>query len=144
MRYHDFRLSSYLVSEYGSRIMLNLVLDYPGRRKEVSHIEFTDVACYRFSHTGGAIITDISEEPVDSFVQKEEAYLLATATSQGLPFWQKDAASYLQYLQKEDYRVWRLDSAVGFSGFIVAKKVEEKPEAIQLTTDKSGASLLRV
>ena len=128
MRYHDFHLSSYLVSDFGTRIVLNLVYDYPGQTREESHIEFTDVACYHFVHSGGAIITDIDEEPLDAFVKKEEAFLSATYVAQSVRFWQKSASDYLVHLQNENYRAWRIGSAIGFAGFVVAKKVGQISE----------------
>jgi hypothetical protein len=61
MRYHDFHFREYRVADFGKRITLDLVFDYAGKPREESQIEFSDVALYNFTHTGGAIITDIEE-----------------------------------------------------------------------------------
>ena len=51
MRYHDFHLREYRVSDFGKHITLDLVYDYAGKPKERSQIEFSDVALYNFTHT---------------------------------------------------------------------------------------------
>lgn len=98
---------------------------YPDQSQEDSHIEFSDVACHHLTHTSSAILTDIREEPLPEFKTREQAFLSASARSQGLQLWEKDGEQYLQSLQKDGYLVWCLVSAIGFSGFIVAKNVRE-------------------
>jgi hypothetical protein len=61
MKYHEFHLRGYAVRDFGARIILDLVFDYPDRTKEESRIEFCDAACYYLDHACGAIITDIEE-----------------------------------------------------------------------------------
>ena len=51
MKYHDFHLQGYEVSEKGKTVTLNLVYDYPDTGKEESNIKFTDVTLYNFTHT---------------------------------------------------------------------------------------------
>ncbi len=126
MRYHDFHLRGYTVTESGRKIELHLAYDYPGSAEKDSRIEFTDVACYHFSHTEGAIITDIAEEPLREFIKKEEEFLASAAAQDGLRFWRSDASDYLRQLEEDGYHAWRLESAIGFSGFIVAQAVREK------------------
>jgi hypothetical protein len=70
MRYHDFHLREYRVSDFGKRIILDLVYDYAGRPKDESQIEFSDVALYNFTHTGGAIVTGIEEISLDDLMRK--------------------------------------------------------------------------
>ena len=67
MRYHDFHLREYHVSDFGKRITLHLVYDYEAKPREESHIEFCEVALYNFTHTGGAIITDVDEASLVGF-----------------------------------------------------------------------------
>jgi hypothetical protein len=128
MRYHDFHLHGYTVADFGRKIKLHLVFDYPGSPEGESHIEFTDVACYQFYHTGGSIITAIDEEPLHDFVRKEEAYLVAAIARGGLQFWRSDVDDYLRQLKDGGYHAWRLESAIGFSGFVVAQAVREVKE----------------
>lgn len=125
MRYHDLHLSGYTVSDFGSRIVLHLVSEYPGRPREESHIEFSDVACYHFVHTTSAVMTDLQELPVAQVVKQNEVFLSATAKDQGLKFWKADVNDYLHTLEKEGFRAWKLGSAIGFTGFIVAKQARQ-------------------
>jgi hypothetical protein len=61
VRFHDFHLAGYTVSDFGGTIMLELVYDYPDQPRETSRIKFSDVAAYHFIHTEGAIIVDIAQ-----------------------------------------------------------------------------------
>jgi hypothetical protein len=143
MRYHDFHLRSYTVSDSGRKIELHLVYDYPGATERDSHIEFTDVVCYHFVHTEGTILTDIDEESLRDFVKREEEFLAAAATRDGLRLWHNDAGDYLRRLEDGGYHAWRLESAIGFSGFVVARTVGEKegPNQPAQTTPGSSAPL---
>jgi len=124
MKYHDFHLRGYSVESFGSRIVLHLVYDYPGGEKQESRIEFSDVACYSFQHTTGAIITDIEELDVATLVKEEEDKLLDFARQYGLKFWKTDISNYIATLQKEGLRGWRINSAIGFGGFVIARSVK--------------------
>ncbi|MDX2109038.1 MAG: hypothetical protein SFY80_02230 [Verrucomicrobiota bacterium] len=137
MRYHDFKLRSYTVSDMGRKIELHLVYDYPGATEIDSHIEFTDVVCYHFVHTEGTILTDIDEEPLRDFVKNEEGFLASSATQNGLRLWRTDSTDYLHRLEDGGYHAWRLGSAIGFSGFVVARTVGEKEEPNQSAQTRS-------
>jgi len=63
-RFHDHRLAGYVVGEFGKRITLNLEYHPPGVPRQVSAIEFSEVAAYQFIHTGSAILADIREVPL--------------------------------------------------------------------------------
>jgi hypothetical protein len=143
MRYHDYHLSGYSVTDFGDKITLHLVYDYPGQSKRESHIEFSGVACYRFVHTGGAIITDITEEPVAHLVKKEEEFLSSSAAKHGLSFWRSDAADYIRRLEAEGRKAWRIASAVGFSGFVIGSaiiQIEEPNQALEPTAPSGRGS----
>ncbi len=70
MRFHDFHLAGYTVSDFGGTIVFDLVYDYPRQPPETSRIKFSDVAAYHFIHTGGAIILDIAELPLAELLQQ--------------------------------------------------------------------------
>jgi hypothetical protein len=127
MKFHDYHLNGYLVLESGSRIILELSYDYPGVDKKQSRIEFSDVVCYHFKHTTGAIITDITEVDVSSLVKAEVALLSSFAHDHGLTHWRTDAVQYADTLSKERMRAWSLESAIGFSGFVIGRTVEGTP-----------------
>lgn len=127
MKFHDFHLKGYSVLESGSRIVLDLMYDYPGVEKEQSRIEFLGVVCYHFKHTMGAIITDIEEVEVSALVEEESALLESFAHDHGLAHWQTNVTQYVDALSKVRMRAWRIESAIGFSGFVIGVAVEGAP-----------------
>ena len=126
MQFHDYHLRGYTVSEFGTKITLHLVWTYPGPARADSFIEFADVAYYRFSHTQGAILTEIDEVSLEALLKDEENFITKATQEDGLRFWEDSFAKYLNRLKREGYKAWRLDSAIGFTGFIVAKSVAQK------------------
>ena len=125
LKYHDFHLESYLVSDFGNKITLHLVFDYPNRPKEKSSIEFTDVVAYHFIHTGGAIIIDIDEIPLTELLEKVGGNLSEWFRQHGgLNFFDKDLSVYKTKLENEGYKSWSIGSAIGFEGFVIAKNVK--------------------
>jgi|KBSMisStaDraftv2_1062788.scaffolds.fasta_scaffold05608_17 hypothetical protein len=125
MRYHDYHLRDYEVSHFGKRITLRLVYDYPGKPYDESHIEFADVALYNFTHTGGAIITDIEETPLVELITELKPSLQIWGRQQGIDGWRDTAENYHEALLKQGHRSWRIESAIGFSGFVIARSVEQ-------------------
>jgi hypothetical protein len=126
MRYHEFHLRGYTVSDFGSTIVLHLVYDYPGQPKERSDIEFSDVICHYFIHGSSAIIIRIDEEPIAEFIREEEQLLSSLATKHGLNYWHTDASEYVRTLERKGFRVWRIASATGFGGFVMARNVRQR------------------
>ena len=125
MRYHDWHLDGYSVSDGGKSVVLHLLWDYPGQARERSNIGFSDVALYRFTHTGGAIITDIDEIPVATLISQIEGELVKWGRLQGLDGWRSSANDYKEHLEATGLKAWRIESAIGFSGFVIAREVEE-------------------
>jgi hypothetical protein len=142
MRYHDFHLAGYAVTDFGRTVSLCLVYDYPGVKKEESKIEFTDVAAYHFIHTGGAIITEIEEEKLGNLLSKIGGKLVEWwHLHGGYVLWDDDPVAYGSKLQKEGYRAWTIDSAIGFEGFVIAKFVKEMaPNQSADSTSSAGTS----
>lgn len=127
MRFHDYKLQSYSVLDSGAQIVFELVYDYPGVEKRYSRISFSEVACYSFKHTAGAIINDIEEIELDRLVREESKLLESFAREHGLTYWETDTAQYLAALRSRKMRAWRIDSAIGFSGFVIGRDVEGTP-----------------
>ena len=125
MRCHDFRLEGYSVSDLGSKITLHLVYDYHGAERAESHIEFHGVEFYHFLHTQGAIIIDIEEEPLTSVIKTEEALLTSVDMQLGVRMWQTGPMDYLRNLTTKGCHTWRIQSAIGFTGFIIAQSIAE-------------------
>jgi hypothetical protein len=123
MRFHDFHLNGYEVLHKGKAIVLHLIYDYPAVEKEESHIKFTNVTLYNFMHTAGAIITDIKEYSITEFIQWHGEDLKEWQRLYGIDLWRDTLENYSLKLQSEGFRVWHIDSAIGFFGFIVAKDI---------------------
>jgi hypothetical protein len=125
MRYHDFHLREYRVSDFGKHITLHLVYDYAGRPKVESQIEFADVALYNFTHTGGAIITDIGETSLNDLLSEVGESLSAWNQQHGVTGWSDTLENYRKGLESAGHKAWRVVSSVGFYGFIVARSVHQ-------------------
>ena len=127
MRYHDFHLAGYTVSDFGAAVTLHLVYDYPGQAKEESVIQFSDVVAYHFIHTGGAIITDIAEEPIADLFQRIGRDLVEWwRLHGGYQLWDDDLNRYRGKLERAGYHAWAIYSAIGFEGFVIAKAVVQR------------------
>ena len=125
MRYHDYHLDKYEVTDKGETITLHLIYDYPDTVKDKSSIKFSQVALYNFTHVGGAIITDIDEVLISTLTHEIGEKLVDWNQLYGLRFWKDSLQNYTRYLTTENYRAWRIESAIGFSGFAIAKQVDE-------------------
>jgi hypothetical protein len=123
VRFHDFHLAGYTVSDFGGTIVLELVYDYPDQPSETSRIKFSDVAAYHFVHTGGAIITEIEEVRVPQLLKQVGDQLAEWSRMHGLLHWSDDRDQYAATLQQKGYRAWTIESAVAFEGFVIAKSV---------------------
>jgi hypothetical protein len=124
MRYHDFHLASYTVSDFGNTITLHLIYDYPGQAKEESVIRFSDVAVYHFVYTTPAIITNINEEPIENLLHENWSDLAEwSRLNGGYHLWDDDPDIYRAKLEKAGYHAWNITSAIGFHGFVIAKAV---------------------
>ncbi len=125
MRFHDFHLQGYEVTDFGETITLHLTYPYPNRAGELSDIRFSEVVLYHFTHTSGAIITDIEEWPIEEFVRTMAGQLVEWNRLYGLRGLKNPISSYSEMLQSEGYQAWEISSAIGFYGFVVSKAVSE-------------------
>src|SRR3954469_25384753 len=106
MRYHDFHLREYRVSDCGKRITLHLEFDYAGKPKEESHIEFSDVVLYNFTHTGGAIITDIEEASLSELLDEVGGAVVGWHKQQGVSGWRDSLKGYQINLESTGHKAW--------------------------------------
>jgi hypothetical protein len=126
MRFHDFHLDGYTVSKSGGEIVLHLVWPYQDQVEPDSHLRFSNVAVYRFTHLGGAILTDIDEVSLGRLLDDVWPDLFERNHELGgLPFRAEDRATWQQNLEVEGFKAWTITSAVGFGGFVIARDVEE-------------------
>jgi len=138
MRYHDFHLREYRVSDFGKRITLDLVYDYAGRPKDESQIEFSDVALYNFTHTGGAIVTDIEETSLDDLMKEVGSSVVSWHHQHGLTGWRDNLENYRSTLESAGQKAWRIESAIGFYGFVVARSVHQVVPNTSLERTREG------
>lgn len=124
MRYHDYYLSKYEVSDGGETITFHLVHGYPGEETDDSCIRFSNVALYNFVHTAGAIISNIEELPVAELLQDIGAEVAEWHRLYGIKLWKDGFEHYVASLQVGGYRAWRIESAIGLNGFVIAKSVK--------------------
>ncbi len=123
MRYHDFSLSKYEVSDRGETITLHLVDGYPGKETDQSCIRFSDVVLYNFVHTDNSIITNIDELPIPELLEKIGSDVIEWNRMYGVRLWKDNLQHYSFMLQTEGYKAWHIESAIGFYGFVIAKVV---------------------
>lgn len=124
---NDFQLIGYSVSDCGACVTLHVTFEYAGRPAQLLNIEFSGVAAYHFTHTGGAIITDVEEIPLAEMIGRNWDNIAQWSRQVGgYIHWHKDQDVYLSNLDDGGYRAWQLDSAVGFEGFIIAKTMEQR------------------
>jgi len=123
MEFHDYRLRSYEVSEFGRVITLDLVYDYPGQAIRESQIQFRGVKLYHFVHTTGAIITGIEEASLKELVREHEASIKGWSADQGVADWRTGTQQLLEDWSAMSLKGWCIDSAIGFRGFVIAASV---------------------
>jgi hypothetical protein len=123
MEFHDYRLRSYQVAEFGSLITLDLVYDYPGQAVRESQIRFHGVKLYHFVHTTGAIITGIEAVSLAGILGEYEASISAWAKDQGVADWRTGTQQLLKDWSALFLQAWRIDSAIGLKGFVIATSI---------------------
>ena len=123
LKFHDYHLQKYEVADHGKTVKLFLGFGYPGKETDFSEITFTEVAIYHFVHTAHSIITDIENIPLSSLFEEEKENLQKWNLYYGVDIWKGDIETTVNYLDSNGYKGWYIESAIGFSGFVVAKSV---------------------
>jgi hypothetical protein len=123
MKYHDFHIDKYEVLDRGNTIIFHLVYGYEGQKNDHSLITFTEVALYHFVHTDTAIITDLYETNILELIEEISAEVIEWNRMYRVKLWGKDITTYSAKLQSQDYKAWRIESAIGFYGFVIAKAI---------------------
>jgi hypothetical protein len=114
------------------------VYDYAGKPKEESQIEFVDVALYNFTHTGGTIITNIEETSLGDLLGEVGPSLSAWNQQHGVTGWRDNLEGYRKSLESAGQKAWRVVSAIGFYGFIVARSVRQVAPNKSLERTREG------
>ena len=124
MRYHDYHIKEYRVSDRGETITFDLVYGYPENETDQSVIKFTGVALYNFTHTNNAIVTDIYETPLPALLQEVGQLVIEWNRMHRVKGFNESIEQYCKYLESAGCSAWHIESAIGFYGFIIAKAVE--------------------
>ena len=123
MKFHDFKIEKYEVSNDGKTINFSLVNPH---NSETSKITFTEVTLYNFIHTGGAIITDILKIRPSQLVKENSSAIENWKNLYGMDSWKNgEIKSYGSTLESEGYDGWKIQSALGFYGFVIAKYISD-------------------
>ncbi len=123
MRYHDYHLVKYEVSDSGETIVFHLAYEYPEQETLHSNIKFLGVAFYNFIHTTNAIIIDIEEVSLSDLLDEIANDIQQWSRMFDLRLWKDNLQNYRLRLQSDGYKAWRIESAIGFYGFVIAKSV---------------------
>ena len=123
MRFHDYHLSRYEVSDFGETVTFHLVFDYPERERDESTIRFFGVALHHFVHVSNAIILDIEELSIPDLLNEWGSEIAEWHRRHGVRLWQDNLQNYSLRLQTEGFKAWRIESLIGFYGFVIAKSV---------------------
>lgn len=123
MRFHDYHLQKYEVSDYGKTIKLFLSFGYPGEETDFSQIIFENVALYNFVHSAYSIITDIEKVRVATLFREQQSFIETSERLYSLECWKGAIDSTADFLELEGFNAWHVQSAIGFYGFVVAKSV---------------------
>ena len=124
MRFHDYHINEYTVSDRGETITFDLVYGYPENETDQSTIAFTGVALYNFTHTNNAIVTDIYEVPISKLLQEEGASVIEWNRMHGVKGFDQSIEQYILHLESNNYVAWCIESAIGFYGFVIGKTVQ--------------------
>ena len=123
MKYHDYHIDKYEVSDRGKTIQFHLVYGYAGEETDTSEITFSQVVLYNFIHTDNAIITDIYEVKPSELIKEISSQVTEWNRMYRVNLWEKDSSTYGAKLESLGYKAWHIESAIGFYGFIIAKTV---------------------
>ena len=123
LKFHDYHLQKYEVSDHGKTVRLFLGYGYPGQETDWSQITFENVVLYNFVHSAYSIITDIEKVTVSSLFAEHRNIIENWNRLYGTNFWKEDIESSCSFLESNGYSGWHIESAVGFYGFIVARGV---------------------
>ena len=121
MEYHDYHLRGYSVANFGADLVLDLLYRYEGQPERESRVHFSGVRFHHFEFTAPAILTSIEEMPVGELVGERSSQFQEWATRQGVMDWSKDAKALAATWEQAGLRAWQIDSAIGFSGFVVGE-----------------------
>lgn len=116
------------MTDFGETVVLDLIYEYPDQPIRESKIEFSGVALYHFVHSAGTIITDIDSCPIETILSDYSTQIPEWNRLQSVTDWVGSLDEYKKKLNESGLSGWKIDSAIGFHGFIIGKKITQKAE----------------
>jgi len=121
---HDNRVLGYEVDVRMRSLVLSTEFTEHGEH-ERTDVVFTDVLGYHLFDALGGILFAI--EPIDlADLVRKEATLFADGAKYGWPF-KGCSGDPVAFAESRGMRAWRIDSSIGFDGFVVAKAMTLVP-----------------
>ncbi len=132
---HDHEVKSYTVDIGRHAICLNT--DYCG--KESAVIRFEGLLGHRFEYVlhWQNVILCIIEISAASFIEEEKEFL-GIASQYAFPAGLRRVSELQSYLEQNGYRVFCIDSAIGLSGFVIAKDISITISPVVLDKEKDA------
>jgi hypothetical protein len=118
---HDNEIKSYLVVFENESLILNT----QWYEKELTSIEFKGLLAHKFDDAIKTnIILGMYQVSLQDFIEEERDYF-EESLRHGFPTHQaNNSGELLQLLRKSDFKVFYIYSAIGLSGYVIAKEIE--------------------
>jgi hypothetical protein len=124
---HDNHVLGYSVDHERREILIRTEFHDRGPPYESTNLRFQGVAGYLLLDALGGILLQVREASVEE-VSSQYGPFLTEGRSFGWPgTWIFGEEPLLQSLQKNKLRVWRIDSSIGFDGFVFAQSLHVEP-----------------
>ncbi|MCL2579596.1 MAG: hypothetical protein FWE32_06145 [Oscillospiraceae bacterium] len=122
---HDNIIKAYKVDFEAKTLVMNTFYDdHINKVVEDTDVIFTGYLAHCFEHEiTHNIIFDIEEYPMHLFV-KNESELLKKNKNHCWPICYKTENELIEYLQKNEYKIFAVDSSCGLTGRVIAKQME--------------------
>ncbi len=72
----------------------------------------------------GSIIIDIEEVSISFIILEFEYSIKEWNKMLGIKYWNNNISDYIKQLEDISLTAWEITSAIGFYGFVIAKRVE--------------------
>ncbi len=134
---HDNFVLGYSVDAEAASIVIRTEYRDQGEPFERTNARFEGVAGYLFRDNLGGVLFDITEESID-YILRDYADDFEWGTRYGWPWVQAGTGDPRDYVTSMGARAFRVQSSIGFDGFIIAKSFVI--EAAEQAAATDGAS----
>ncbi len=123
---HDNFVLGYEVDAERRSIIVHTEHRYGEEPFERTDVHFDDVLGYLFLDSLGGILFDIVEASIDSIVEAHAANF-EWGTRYGWPWIPSGDMDPATFVASHDATTFRVESSIGFEGFVVAKSMRLEP-----------------